>query len=224
MGMPTQVYPDPTGRTWARLNEVDLAVFHLGDDVELYGGPWDLLRSHSGVVVLHNSCLQTLLFHELNRVGGASGYLEVMRGEYGEAGHLAGRRILANPTLLSSLGSEYPLVQFALRRALGVVVTCPQLFQQLQSQLACPILLAPKIDPSGIGEGLRPLDVAVWVDGLQELLASVVSVRLWTSMSIRCRQIADGLIDWPQSLLGNHAREIAGNCLHQLGRGETQSR
>jgi hypothetical protein len=75
---------------WAELNRSDMSIYHIGNNALAHGAIWQVSRSHQGIVVLHDLCLQHLFaglfwgaWHDRD------GYLAHMEKYYDWEGRLA---------------------------------------------------------------------------------------------------------------------------------------
>lgn len=110
------------GRTLPR--DVDLVVYHIGNDVDAHGWIVRLLERRRGIVVLHDFVLHHLIAGLTVGRGDGESYLRAMEQEAGVAGRLLGHGVLDGrvPSLWETRPQDFPLVGPILARADGVIV------------------------------------------------------------------------------------------------------
>ena len=101
----------------------DLALYHVGNDVQHHGWIVDALRRRSGVVVLHEIGIHELVAGLTVGRGDTAAYLDAVERDGGrEARLLAQASRSGLPPLWDTRPLECPLAEFVLDHALGVVV------------------------------------------------------------------------------------------------------
>jgi hypothetical protein len=126
---------------WRLINRGDLAVFHLGGEVEHHGAIWRLLQAHSGIAVLHDTRLHELFLHAPYPMAGEdTGYVIECERFYGRAGRLAGeifRGGLCSPDRMATL---FPMLEPILEAASGVLVQDENLAGTLTRRTGPPVV------------------------------------------------------------------------------------
>ena len=104
--------------------DVDLAVYHIGNNPEAHGWILDALRRTPGLVVLHDFVLHHLVAGITVGRGNGHGYLDAMEREGGVVGRLLGHGVLDKriPPLWESRPEEFHLAGEVLDLATGLVV------------------------------------------------------------------------------------------------------
>ena len=138
---------DPLLPPWPELNTADVSFFNIGNNPHFHGGIWRLSRRHSGIVVLHDTCLQHLIATlYVGESRNSDEYCRIMERFYGEQGRDAAFRFCRNGSdVLMDIADSFPLTPFALENALGAVVHHDGL---LTGQPSPPILPLPLPVPS----------------------------------------------------------------------------
>lgn len=103
-----------------RREAFDLALYHVGNNVDYHGSIYALLMRFPGVVVLHEYMLHHLVQGLTLVRGDAAGYVEEMRYAYGRTGRRLARRLV--DTGLPVDGWRYPLFERVVDRSLGLLV------------------------------------------------------------------------------------------------------
>jgi glycosyltransferase involved in cell wall biosynthesis len=130
---------------WAELNRADVTFYQMGNNPRFHGTIWQVSRLHAGVVVLHDFRLHHL-FDGLYRVEfrDRDSYLEVMQRYYGEQGRRdAGYCYQTDARNIDYMAERYPLTNFALENAIGVVAHTRDSFDSLSKDQPWPIAYAP---------------------------------------------------------------------------------
>jgi glycosyltransferase involved in cell wall biosynthesis len=104
--------------------EVDLAVYHIGNNPEAHGWILDALRRTPGLVVLHDFVLHHLIAGVTIGRRDGHGYLDALEREHGVVGRLLGHGVLDKriPPLWEGRPEDFPLAGEVLSRATGLVV------------------------------------------------------------------------------------------------------
>jgi len=105
-------------------NEVDVRLYHLGNDPRGHGWIVEELRRQPGVVVLHEVALHELVAGLTLGRGDPDAYLDAVEQEDGQEGRLLAQSSLEGllPPLWEVRPLEFPLVDALLANALGVIV------------------------------------------------------------------------------------------------------
>jgi glycosyltransferase involved in cell wall biosynthesis len=114
---------DPRSFPWSELNLADLIFYNLGNSRPFHQGIWEISRRHSGVVVLHDLCLQHFFADlYLNFWKDVEGYKAQMNRYYGDEGVRAATRYLGGAYTTEQMAELYPMTPLALENALGALV------------------------------------------------------------------------------------------------------
>ena len=130
---------------WADLNRADACVYNIGNNPLFHGSIWQVARQHSGIVILHDTCLHHF-FDGLYRVQwrDLSGYLELMEFYYGPSGSEDGYACFTSEARnINEMAEKYPLTELATEHALGVVVHTKPGLEALQRAGVAPLLCLP---------------------------------------------------------------------------------
>lgn len=129
---------------WRELNRADMTFYNIGNNPRFHFPIWHLSRLHPGVVVLHDLRLHHL-FDGIYRehYQNLSMYLEMMEQQYGsEALDDARECFTSHGANIDYMASRYPLTQFALENALGVLVHTKEAFDTLRLNAKWPVAYA----------------------------------------------------------------------------------
>lgn len=141
------------------LNAADVNIYHMGNNPEFHGKIWDIARRHSGVMVLHDTCLQHFFAGLYVYAWGDPGrYLNAMRRYHGAEGYKAGADLAADLISIGPVSERYPLTAHAVENALGVVVHTPEAMKSCSSQYRKPAACIPLPHASGSAPGERMSD------------------------------------------------------------------
>jgi glycosyltransferase involved in cell wall biosynthesis len=104
--------------------DVDLPVYHIGNNPDAHGWILDALRRTPGAVVLHDFVLHHLVAGVTIGRRDGHGYLDAMEREHGVVGRLLGHGVLDKrlPPLWEARPEEFPLAGEVLTLAAGIVV------------------------------------------------------------------------------------------------------
>src|SRR5207302_3655155 len=95
---------------WQEINQADTSIFNIGNNAQFHTSIWQVARVHSGIVILHDLCLQNLFYEMLAQSrGGPSEYIHLMHRLYGSDGAHAAQRVISGNQDLHSLARLYPL-------------------------------------------------------------------------------------------------------------------
>jgi glycosyltransferase involved in cell wall biosynthesis len=132
--------------SWVQLNQADITFYQIGNDERFHGRIWQVSRQLSGVVVLHDYRLQEffdILFR--TRLNDHNTYHDVMSRYYGKQGLVDSRD---REKTSEYMAERYPLTEFALENAIGVLVHTDEAFQTVSQIDRWPVGLAPLPFPS----------------------------------------------------------------------------
>jgi len=104
--------------------DVDVRLYHVGNNPDAHGWIVDALRSKAGVVVLHDFVLHHLVAGLTVGRGNGHGYLDAMEREGGVVGRLLGHGVLDKriPPLWESRPEDFHLAGEVLDLATGLIV------------------------------------------------------------------------------------------------------
>ena len=105
-------------------NDCDVALYHVGNNVEAHGWIVDELRRRPGLVVLHESTLHHLVAGMTIVQGDREGYLDAMQRDAGVVGRLVAHGIIDGvlPPVWETRAPDFPLTGRILDSATGVIV------------------------------------------------------------------------------------------------------
>ena len=112
--------------------------------LEPSGPTWFLSQAKPGVVILHDLKLHHFfegIYRE--RLGDMVGYLRVMKRHYGQLGYEAGVAYWRQEVSIDFMAEHFPMTEWALSGALGIVVHTPHALKVVQSLTTVPVVLAP---------------------------------------------------------------------------------
>ena len=126
------------------LNRVELNIYHLGNDATFHSSIWEVASRHSGLVVLHDICLQHF-FAGLAREGpqNQEAYLESMLRLHGEEGLAAALDYVKNGVFDFAFSERFPLTSRPLENALGVLVHTSAAFDSISQEARLPVIYSP---------------------------------------------------------------------------------
>ncbi|HET8741759.1 MAG TPA: glycosyltransferase family 4 protein [Gaiella sp.] len=104
--------------------DVDLSVYHIGNNPDAHGWILDALRRAPGLVVLHDFVLHHLVAGVTIGRRDGHGYLDAMEREHGVVGRLLAHGVLDRrlPPLWESRPEDFPLAGEVLSLATGLIV------------------------------------------------------------------------------------------------------
>jgi glycosyltransferase involved in cell wall biosynthesis len=126
---------------WVELNQADITFFQMGNDARFHGTIWQVSNQLSGVVVLHDYRLHDffdILFR--TKLNDDKTYHELMRRYYGRQGYADSRD---SEKTRDYMAERYPLTEFALENAIGVLVHTDEAFASVSEIDRWPVALAP---------------------------------------------------------------------------------
>jgi glycosyltransferase involved in cell wall biosynthesis len=136
---------DPQWPPGPELNTADLNFYNIGNNPLFHGSIWQLSRRHSGIVVLHDFCLQDFFANlYLDQWGDPDEYCRLMERVYGEEGRRAALRLCRDGLeVVKEISTLFPLTTLALENALGAVVHHHAEPLALTGQPSFPIVCLP---------------------------------------------------------------------------------
>jgi glycosyltransferase involved in cell wall biosynthesis len=150
---------DPQRPPWRELNEADVSFYNIGNNRLFHKGIWEVSRRLSGIVILHDLCLQHFLTQlYLNDWKDFEEYGRVMAFYYGEKGRRAAERFYAEPSTIDQLAVEFPLTPLAVHNALAAVIHNRAGQQALAFQPQLPTFYLPL--PYSPGTATHPITPA----------------------------------------------------------------
>jgi glycosyltransferase involved in cell wall biosynthesis len=104
--------------------QVDVALYHVGNNPDAHSWIVDALRRTPGVVVLHDFVVHHLVAGMTIGRRDGHGYLDAMEREHGVVGRLLAHGVLDKriPPLWESRPEDFPLAGFVLEHATGLIV------------------------------------------------------------------------------------------------------
>jgi glycosyltransferase involved in cell wall biosynthesis len=139
-----------TRMPWVELNRADMTFYNIGNNPDFHGSIWQVSRQLAGTVVLHDFRLHHF-FDGLFRVKfrDRNSYLAVMTRHYGEEGRRDARICYdSGAKNIDYMAERYPLTEFALENAVGVLVHNMESFEILARKKSWPLAYAPLPFPS----------------------------------------------------------------------------
>src|SRR5919108_1239699 len=134
----------PEQMAWVEINRADMSVYHIGNNRLFHSAIWQVSRSHPGIVILHDVCLQNF-FAGLYRDewNDRSGYVARMERLYGRVGRLDAESFWSGRLTIDYMVAHYPLTSLAVDNALGVLVHSVEGLDGLGQNRPCPVVYAP---------------------------------------------------------------------------------
>jgi ubiquinone/menaquinone biosynthesis C-methylase UbiE/glycosyltransferase involved in cell wall biosynthesis len=153
----------PERIAWAELNRGDMSFYHIGNNRLFHGPIWQMSRSHPGVVILHDVCLQNF-FAGLYREewNDRDGYIAQMEECYGLTGRRDAELFWNGIFSIDDMVKAYPLTPLAVDNALGVVVHSPHARDSASWKNPCPIVNVPLPYPASHRSPEAQRGVRVW--------------------------------------------------------------
>ena len=126
------------------LAQVDVPVYHVGNNPDFHAKTWYLSQRKPGIVVLHDVKLHHF-FEGIyrDRLNDQPAYLEIMRRYYGELGYEAGLAWWRQEISITFLAEQFPMTAWAVENALAVVVHTPHAFERVTRETSAPVWLLP---------------------------------------------------------------------------------
>ena len=155
------VHPVQRGQRAPR--DVDVAVYHVGNNPEVHGWIVDALRAHPGVVVLHDFVLHHLVAGLTLARKDVSGYLRAMERDAGLVGRLLALGVVDGcvPPLWSTRPEDFPLAGevLDLARKHGLIVHSEHVRERARAagfdgqirRIPMPVWPAPRAEPADVG-------------------------------------------------------------------------
>ncbi len=141
--------------------DVDLALYHIGNDPDAHGWIVDDLRQRPGVVVLHEFVLHHLVAGITLARGNTAGYLDALERDAGLAGRLLGQASVESriESLWETRPQDFPLTHEVLDLALGVIVHSHHLGERVRDagyggpvwQIPMAAWPRPAVEPAAVG-------------------------------------------------------------------------
>ena len=135
-GVPSDLLPP--------LNQLDLPIYHLGNNPVFFSHTWFLSQRKPGLVVLHDLKLHHFfegIYRE--RLGDQAAYLRLMRRFYGHRGYEAGLAYWRQEVSIDFMAEHYPMTEWAVGGALGIVVHTAHALATIRQVTDTPAILAP---------------------------------------------------------------------------------
>ncbi len=141
---------DPEDAPMRALNRATASIYNIGNNAAFHGAIMGLARARPGIVILHDTRLQHLVWEAL----AAPDYRQAMFDSYGFAGAAAAEQLIAAETTPEELAEHYPLTGHAIGTALAVVVhseTAANAVRALADSdgTAPPVVVLPLPYPAG---------------------------------------------------------------------------
>jgi glycosyltransferase involved in cell wall biosynthesis len=135
----------PDTMDWAAVNRADCTFYHIGNNRLFHGAIWETCLKHSGIVVLHDVRLHHFFYGIYKAVRhDRAGYLAAMEFYYGKEGLRDGAECYdSDASNINYMAERYPLTEFALSNALGVLVHNKEAFHKLSEPGSWPVAYAP---------------------------------------------------------------------------------
>ncbi len=130
---------------WRELNRSDMTFYQIGNNPLFHGNIWQLSQRHPGVIVLHDFRLHHF-FDGLYRVKwrDRAAYMATMERYYGQQGRSDGAECFRSEAKnIEYMAERYPLTQFAIENALGVIVHNRESFDTLARNPESPLAYVP---------------------------------------------------------------------------------
>ncbi|MEX0325652.1 MAG: glycosyltransferase [Puniceicoccaceae bacterium] len=136
-----------TARTinWKELHRDGLPVYHVGNHIHFHGEIIAVARSCPGIIVLHDLALhETILNLCLEKGGGLAQYFDILCRYGGPDAVQHGQDFLENRVVNNDkLVMEYPLFEYVVRNARGVITHNPLNVGPIREATRAPVLYAP---------------------------------------------------------------------------------
>ena len=126
------------------LNQVDLPIYHLGNNPVFFSHTWFLSQRKPGIVVLHDLKLHHFfegIYRE--RLGDQAAYLKIMRRYYGNLGYEAGLAYWRQEISIDFMAEHFPMTRWAVNGALALVVHTEHALAVVRSLSDAPVIFAP---------------------------------------------------------------------------------
>ncbi|MFN2508706.1 MAG: glycosyltransferase [Chthoniobacterales bacterium] len=143
---------DPGQVPWEifrELNRVDVAVYHVGNNPRFHLNTLFLSRRKTGLVVLHDRKLHHFVDAVYkHRLGDRDAYVGLMRKYYGPLGAEAALAAWEAAIPIDFMADQFPLTQFAIENALGVIVHTNDSLAKIRALTSVPVFRLPLAFPS----------------------------------------------------------------------------
>jgi len=133
---------------WADLNEQDISIFNIGNNADYHSKIWHISTQAPGIIILHDYHLQHLFGGIFRSQEDSGKYFNAMQRYYGTEGQLAARKFLSGTMSTEQISEQFPLTEYALENALGVIVHTNYAFDKIVQSNRWPIELIPLPYPS----------------------------------------------------------------------------
>ena len=136
------------------LSEVDVPIYHLGNNPEFFSRTWFLGQFKPGLVILHDSKLHHF-FEGIYRgqLEDRAQYLAHLQEYYGEAGIEAGGLYWQQELSIDFMAEHFPMTAWGVRNALGVVVHTSHALEAVRRETKAPVSLSALPDDAHVSSG-----------------------------------------------------------------------
>lgn len=130
---------------WKGLHLGGVPVYHIGNNIHFHEEIITVALKCPGIVVLHDLALhETILNLCLRKGSGRAGYFDILHRHYGSEAVDKGRDFLEHQKGdINDLSVSYPLFEYVLENALGVITHNPLNAETIRNFTPAPILYAP---------------------------------------------------------------------------------
>jgi glycosyltransferase involved in cell wall biosynthesis len=130
---------------WKALNRGGIPVYHIGNNIHFHAEIIKACRMCPGIVVMHDlSIHETILNLCLKHGYGKVEYFSILNRFGGKNAVNMGKAFLEEKTGdTNQLSASYPLFEYVLNSARGVIAHNPQIISKLQTFCKAPIMYAP---------------------------------------------------------------------------------
>jgi glycosyltransferase involved in cell wall biosynthesis len=135
----------PETLDWKALNTGGIPIYHIGNNIHYHGDIIKVARRCPGIVVLHDlSIHETVLNLCLKRGHGRAEYFDILHRFGGPGAVEMGKAFLDERSIsTNTLSDAYPLFEYALRSARGIITHNPLNVETIRAFTAAPVLYAP---------------------------------------------------------------------------------
>ncbi len=132
------------GPNWSELNRADAVFYNFGNDGRFHSWILDTARAHPGIAILHDTNLHEFLAYYFRvRLNGPGEYVRLLERYHGSQAREDGIQVIAGPREAHELAPLYPLTNYFIELANGVVVHNPEAARPLAEQARRPVLSLP---------------------------------------------------------------------------------
>lgn len=137
-------YYELTNIPWAKINQADLNVYHIGNHSGFHHAIWEINNQCPGLVVLHDFKLHHF-FGGIYRVHpqGKNLYINQMMRYYGLTGKQAAEKFWSGSLTIEFMAENYPLTYLAIENSLGVITHTQEAFNTLNQENRWSVAYAP---------------------------------------------------------------------------------